>query len=105
MHRMEQQPADVVIVALDLPNDSSAALLAALRERPEWECIPVLALAESAGQAQSVAARKAGFQDCQVKFDPEAMIESIKRLAAGPVPAETPSVLVETALVGAGEER
>ena len=58
---LEQQPVDVVMAALDLPPDGSSALLAALRKRPEWAGIPVLALADSAEQVRSVAGRHDGF--------------------------------------------
>ena len=50
---LEQQPVDVVVAALDLPPNGSSALLAAMRRRPEWERIPVLALADSAEQVQA----------------------------------------------------
>ena len=89
IRELEQQPADVVVAALDLPPDGSSALLAAMRARPEWERIPVLALADSAEQIQSSAARTAGFEDCQAKFDREAMLESVARLASAQASAET----------------
>jgi purine-binding chemotaxis protein CheW len=79
---LEQQSVDVVVAALDLPPDGSSALLAAMRRRPEWEAIPVLALADSAEQIQAPAVQQAHFQDCQVKFDREAMLESLARLAS-----------------------
>jgi two-component system chemotaxis sensor kinase CheA len=79
---MEQQPADVVVAALDLPPQGSSALLAAMRSRPEWERIPFLGLADSAGQLQSSAVRAAGFEDCQAKFDGNAILESVARLAS-----------------------
>ncbi len=78
---MEQQTADVVVAALDLPQSGGAALLAAMRERPEWKQIPVLALAESNVQLQAAAAQKSDFQDYQSKFDCEALLESVARLS------------------------
>ena len=95
---LEQQPVDVVVAALDLPPNGSSALLAAMRRRPEWEGIPVLALADSAEQVQARAGQTADFQDCQAKFDREAMLESVARLASALASAET-------APVCAGEER
>ena len=79
---LEQHPVDVVVAALDLPPNGSSALLAAMRRRPEWRGIPILALADSAEQVQERAGRRADFQDCQVKFDREAMLESVARLAS-----------------------
>jgi len=95
---MEQQPADVVVAAMDLPPKGSSALLAAMRAKPEWERIPLLSLANSAAQLQSSEARTAGFEDCQAKFDGNAIVESVARLASA-----EPSR--ETAPVCAGEER
>jgi two-component system chemotaxis sensor kinase CheA len=91
---LEQQPVDVVAAAMDLPSNGSSALLAAMRRRPEWDQIPVLALADSAGQIQAATMRAAGFQDCQAKFDGEAMLESVLRLASAINPAETSALCV-----------
>jgi len=94
IRNLEQQRVDVVVAALDLPPAGSSALLAALRRRPEWEAIPVLALADSEEQAHATSASSAGFHDCRTKFDREAMLESVSRLAAAlaseePAPALT----------------
>jgi two-component system chemotaxis sensor kinase CheA len=77
---LERRPVDVVVTSLDLPPGGSSAVLAALRQRPEWQAIPVLALAD------------------QVKFDRDAMLESVARLASALVSAQTVPVC-------AGEER
>jgi two-component system, chemotaxis family, sensor kinase CheA len=98
IRHLEQQPVDIVAASLDLPQDGSSALLAAMRRRPEWQAIPVLALADSAAMATASAARTAGFQDCQPKFDREAMLGSVSRLAAAVASAEPLPVSV-------GEER
>jgi two-component system chemotaxis sensor kinase CheA len=89
---LEQQPVDLVVTALDLPSDGSSALLAAMRRRPEWQAIPVLALADSAEQVQARTGQAAGFQDCQPKFDREAMLQSVARLASALASAETAPV-------------
>lgn len=82
VREMELQPADVVVAAADLPPEGGPALVSVLRARPEWERIPLLGLADSAGQLQTSALRQAGFEDCQAKFDGHAILESIARLAA-----------------------
>ena len=79
---LEQQPVDVVVTALDLPPNGSSSLVAAMRHRPEWEKVPVLALAESAEQVRTSAGQPGDFQDCQAKFDRKAMLESLARLAS-----------------------
>jgi len=84
---LEQQPVEIILAALDLPPGGVAALPAVLRRRPEWETIPILALADSAAEAQSAAAWTTGFQDCQVKLDRSHVLESVARLVASRPPA------------------
>ena len=95
---LEKQPVDVVIAALDLPPDGCAALQEAVHRRPEWQGIPILGLADSSEQIQRWPGPSTGFQDCKSKFDCDAMLESVARLASALTPAETAPVL-------AGEER
>jgi two-component system chemotaxis sensor kinase CheA len=98
MQRLEQHQADVILASLDLPSKGASALLTALRRRPEWEGIPVLALAESGEPVRVSAARKAGFTDCLSKSDQELVLESVARIVCPPASAEEE-------LVCAGEER
>jgi two-component system chemotaxis sensor kinase CheA len=84
LRKMEDQPVDLVVEALDLSHGGNSTLVAALHRRPEWENIPVLAVAESAEQARNFDFRAAGFQDCQAKFDTAADLESIARLVSAP---------------------
>jgi two-component system chemotaxis sensor kinase CheA len=102
---MEQQPADVVVAALDLPPQGSSALLAAMRQRTEWQGIPILALADSAGQAQSSASQTAGFQGCQDKFDRGALLESVARLASAQAVPEAAPTSAEAEPACMAEER
>jgi two-component system, chemotaxis family, sensor kinase CheA len=95
---LEHQKVDIVVAALDLPPGGSSALLTAMRRRPEWARIPMLALADSDEQVQARSVQPMEFQDCQAKFHREAMLESVTRLA---------SVLAssEAAPVSVGEEK
>jgi two-component system chemotaxis sensor kinase CheA len=79
---LERESVDIVVAALDLPPNGCEGLVEAMRKRPEWERIPVLALAESAEQIAAGNAISAKVQECLVKFDREAMLESLARLAA-----------------------
>jgi two-component system, chemotaxis family, sensor kinase CheA len=92
---LERHPVDIVVAALDLPPDGSSALFAAMRQRTEWKGIPVLALAGSPGQMRAGAGQPMDFQDCQVKFDQEAMLESVARLASVLVSADAVPECVE----------
>jgi two-component system chemotaxis sensor kinase CheA len=102
---LEQQPADVVIAALDLPRNGGVELLAAMRVRSEWARIPVLALADAAGPEQSSGARQAGFTDCQPRFDLEAILESVAKMASAQIPAVAAAASAQTAPVCVGMER
>ncbi len=81
---LEQQGVDVVLAAFDLPPGGGSDLLTAMRLRKEWDRIPVVVLANSAEQVP--AAREAGFDDCQPKFDRLQVLASVARLVS-PAPA------------------
>ncbi|MGA3239998.1 MAG: chemotaxis protein CheW [Bryobacteraceae bacterium] len=102
---LEQQSVDAVVASLDLPLGGTSALLAAMRRRPEWEAIPVLALAESAEQVRTQSGQTTGFQDCQMKFDREAMLASLTRLASVLASAVTEPVCVPVCMPACGEEK
>ena len=82
LHLLEREPVAVVLAALNLPSGGRGALLDEIRRRPEWQAIPVVALADSAQQAPAPSGTGTSFQDCQVKSNHEAMLESVGRLAA-----------------------
>jgi two-component system chemotaxis sensor kinase CheA len=94
MAQLEQHAVDVVLTALELPPGGSSALLAAMRLRAEWDKIPVMVLAGSAEQAQAAAARAAGFEDCQPKFDRLLVLDSVAKLVAPAASFTTAPLLV-----------
>lgn len=96
--KLEQQPVDAIVAALDLQPDGNSALLAALRRRPEWAGIPVLAVVDSDGLVRASAARKAGFRDCQARFDGVMVLASVARLVS-------PMASINEAPVCVGEAR
>jgi hypothetical protein len=79
-----------------------------MRRKPEWQNIPILALAETPEQARSETGRKQSgtdleFQDCQMKFDRTGMLQSVARLAAALGAAgNAPGSLVEASAETAG---
>jgi two-component system chemotaxis sensor kinase CheA len=83
---LEQQGVDVVLAALDLPPGGGSDLLRAMRLRKEWDKIPVVVLADSAEEVRTAAAREAGFEDCQPKFERVLVLESVAKLVS-PAPA------------------
>jgi two-component system, chemotaxis family, sensor kinase CheA len=80
--QLEQHAVNLVLAALELPPGGSNALLAAMRLRAKWDKIPVVVLAGSAEQVQAAAARAAGFEDCQPKYDRLLVLESVARLVS-----------------------
>ncbi len=79
LEALERLAVEVVLASLELEPDGLTALTAAMRRRPEWSAIPVIALAGSAERAVRLPEGVAG---CHSKFDRSAMLASIARLAA-----------------------
>lgn len=102
---LQQQPADVVVAALNLPSKGAESLCAAMRSRPELQQIPVLGLAESAEQINASATQAAGFHGYQDKFDRRALLESVARLASAQAAPEVPPAFAATELACAPEGR
>jgi two-component system chemotaxis sensor kinase CheA len=88
IRRLEQQTVNVVVAALDLPPNGSSALLAAICSRPEWEKIPVMAVADSTDHVLASAVRTAGFKDFQLKSDSDAILESVAKLVSAAAQAD-----------------
>lgn len=97
LRRLEQEEVNVVAASLDLPPSGSSALVEAMQRRPEWKSIPVLALADAADRSRLRGSDTGGFRDCQPKFDREAMLESVARLASA-------LALEDAAPLGAGKD-
>ena len=98
IREMERQRTNVVVAAVDLPPRGGAALAAAMHARPEWERIPLLGLADSASQLQSSVVLAGGFEECRAKFDGDAVLASVARLASA-------EALSETEPIPVGEEK
>lgn len=88
IRELEKHPTDVVVVALDLPPEGSAALLAAIRVNPDWEKTPVIAVVDSTDHVLASAVRMAGFQDCLSTIDSTAILESVAHLITASAAAE-----------------
>jgi CheY-like chemotaxis protein len=84
---LEKHPVDAVVSALDFPPDGRSALLKAVRFRPEWDKIPILAVGEAGDRVLASAVRSAGFLDYQAKNDTAAILESLAQLVPAAIPA------------------
>ncbi len=80
LRELEHRKVDVVLAGLDLPPDGGRGLVEGMRRVPGLAGIPALALVDAAEQAGH-APRPEGFSDYQVKFDRDAMLRSLAKLA------------------------
>jgi CheY-like chemotaxis protein len=78
--KLEERRVDVVVSAHDLPPDGSSALLSVMRRRPGWEGIPVLEVADSAGDFCDIDSAAFAPQGRQLKFDRVAILEAVAQL-------------------------
>jgi CheY-like chemotaxis protein len=83
---LEQQSVDMVVAAMELSADGTSALLTAMQRHPVWNAIPVLALVDPKAPGDGAALLSAGFHDCQARYDREAMLRSLARLAGALAP-------------------
>jgi CheY-like chemotaxis protein len=83
LRELERRKIDVVMAGLDLPSDGSGhGLLEEMRRLPGMAHVPTLALIDNAEQAQAQREHPRGFADYQMKFDRDAMLISLARLAS-----------------------
>ncbi len=81
LHCLEHQPVNAVLAALNLSQGAGSPLLTAMRRRPEWEKIPVLAVADTPEEIEASQWRAQGYQGCLAKFDSSAILKAVGRLA------------------------
>ena len=72
---------DVVLAALDLPNEGAARILETIRKQPELSRIPVFAVQPASQMDTASGAFPAGFSAALSRFDREGMLRSISKLA------------------------
>jgi len=91
LRELERCKIDVVLAGVDLPADAGHNLMDEMRRSPALARVPTLALVDNAGQAQGERAHSLGFSDYQVKFDRDAMLRSLAKLADALGTAESPA--------------
>ena len=91
LRELERRKIDVVLAGLDLPSGGGRTLLEEMRRQPGLARVPAMALTDSTEQALAYREHPQGFSDCQMKFDRDAMLVSLARLAGA---LGTPEALV-----------
>ena len=81
LRELERRKIDVVLAGLDLLPVGGHSLVEEMRRLPGLAHVPALALSESAEQAQAYREHPRGFSDCQMRFDRDAMLASLSKLA------------------------
>ena len=82
LERLQRDRVDVLLSRLDLPGEGPFELLRRLRLEPQWRGVPAVALASGPEEMEQRGDREFEFDDYQLRFDKEATLNSISRLAA-----------------------
>ena len=82
LERLRRDQVDLLLSGLDLPGEGPFELLRRLRLEPEWRGLPAVALASGPEEIEQRGEREFEFDDYQLRFDKEATLNSISRLAA-----------------------
>ena len=82
IERLQRDRVDVALSRLDLPGEGPFELLRRLRLEPAWRGLPAVALASGPEEMERREDREFEFDDYQMRFDKEATLNSISRLAA-----------------------
>jgi len=81
LRELERRKIDVVLAGLDLPADGGYGLLEKMHRVPGLAHIPALALIDRAEEAGDRGNHPREFADYQMKFDRDAMLRSLSKLA------------------------
>ena len=81
LQRLNRQQVDVVVSSSDLVGGAAFDLLRRVREAPERQALPVVCLSDDPNRMQSESPSGYAFDECLVKFDQEAILASVSRLA------------------------
>jgi len=96
LQRLNRRKVDVLLSSFELGGGAAFDLLRRIREAPELQALPVVCLSDDPGGVESQAPAGYVFDECLPKFDQQAMLDSVSRLAgalrnrpadAVPVPA------------------
>jgi len=90
LREIKRERPDVLLLDLDLPGMSGLELAAALRELPELETLPIVAISASVMKDERARARAAGCDTFVEKpFDIQRLREVVRAAAQGTLPEST----------------
>jgi two-component system chemotaxis sensor kinase CheA len=92
LHVLEKRKIDVVVASASLRSAEQAGLREKMQRTPKFAVIPILTLADTAEENGKPGGPARDIEDHQMKFDREAMLHSVAKLAAA-VRAESTPVL------------
>jgi DNA-binding response OmpR family regulator len=81
LRRLNRQRVDVLILSLDLPGETAFDLLRRIREATELRALPVICLGDEPDRLKGRVPAAYEFDECVSKFDQQAMLASVSRLA------------------------
>jgi len=82
LHELERRQVDVVAASLDLPGAGGFDFLEKMRRVPALVGVPALALANREDERPPRGKYPVEFEDIQMKFDRDAMLQSLASLSA-----------------------
>jgi two-component system chemotaxis sensor kinase CheA len=82
MNELERRDVDVVAASLDLPSAGGFRFLEEMRRVPNLAGIPVIAMGNRGDERPARGKHAVDFADFQMKFDRDAMLQSVAKLSA-----------------------
>ncbi len=81
--QLGDQPVDVVITDLNMPNMNGFELIRALRAKPTYTCFPILMLTTEGDDSKKAEGKAAGATGWIVKpFNPEKLVQVVNKVCA-----------------------
>jgi two-component system chemotaxis sensor kinase CheA len=81
LQRLNRHRVDVLLSSFELSGGAAFDLLRRVREAPELHALPVVCLSDDPGGVEGHAPAGYVFDECLLKFDQQAMLDSVGRLA------------------------
>ncbi len=84
--RLREQPFDLVVTDIEMPNMDGLTLCRVIRETPEWRELPIIVVSSRNRPEDIAAGRKAGADAYLIKLNRDEMIETIEKFLKATTP-------------------